>query len=44
MNFLIDLIVIVLIALITFIGYKRGLIKVLFGLFCFSNLNISCSL
>lgn len=35
MNFLIDLIVIVLIALITFIGYKRGLIKVLFGLLSF---------
>lgn len=35
MNFLIDLILIGIIALFTFIGYKRGLIKVAFGLVSF---------
>ena len=35
MNYLIDLIVIALIALFTFIGYKKGLIKVAFGLVSF---------
>ncbi len=35
MNFLIDLIVIGIIALSTFIGYKKGLIKVAFGLVSF---------
>lgn len=35
MNYLIDLIVITIIALFTFIGYKKGLIKVAFGLVSF---------
>ena len=35
MNYLIDLIVIAIIALFTFIGYKKGLIKVAFGLVSF---------
>lgn len=35
MNYLIDLILIAIIALFTFIGYKRGLIKVAFGLVSF---------
>lgn len=35
MNFLIDLIVLAIIALCTFIGYKKGLIKVAFGLVSF---------
>lgn len=35
MNYLIDLIIIALIALFTFIGYKKGLIKVAFGLVSF---------
>lgn len=35
MNFLIDIILIAIIALITFIGYKRGLIKVAFKLISF---------
>jgi len=35
MNYLIDLIVISIIALFTFIGYKKGLIKVAFGLVSF---------
>lgn len=35
MNYLIDLILIAIIALFTFIGYKRGLIKVAFGLISF---------
>lgn len=35
MNYLIDLILITIIALFTFIGYKRGLIKVAFGLVSF---------
>lgn len=36
MNFLIDLIVLAIIALSTFIGYKKGLIKVAFGLVSFT--------
>lgn len=35
MNYLIDLILIAIIALFTFIGYKKGLIKVAFGLVSF---------
>ena len=35
MNYLIDLIVLALIALSTFIGYKKGLIKMAFGLISF---------
>lgn len=35
MNYLIDLILIAIIALFTFIGYKKGLIKVAFGLISF---------
>ena len=35
MNYLIDLIIIAIIALFTFIGYKKGLIKVAFGLVSF---------
>jgi len=35
MNYLLDLIVLVIIALSTFIGYKKGLIKVAFGLVSF---------
>lgn len=35
MNYLLDLIVLLLIALSTFIGYKKGLIKVAFGLVSF---------
>ena len=35
MNYLIDLIAIAIIALFTFIGYKKGLIKVAFGLVSF---------
>lgn len=35
MNYLIDLILLAIIALFTFIGYKRGLIKVAFGLVSF---------
>lgn len=35
MNYLIDLIVLTIIALFTFIGYKKGLIKVAFGLISF---------
>ena len=35
MNYLIDLIVLAIIALSTFIGYKKGLIKVAFGLVSF---------
>ena len=35
MNFLIDIILIAIIALTTFIGYKKGLIKVAFGLISF---------
>lgn len=35
MNYIIDLIVLAIIALITFIGYKKGIIKVAFGLISF---------
>ena len=35
MNYLIDLIILAIIALSTFIGYKKGLIKVAFGLVSF---------
>ena len=35
MNYLLDLIVLAIIALSTFIGYKKGLIKVAFGLISF---------
>lgn len=35
MNYLIDLILVAIIALFTFIGYKKGLIKVAFGLVSF---------
>ena len=35
MNYLIDLILLVIIGLFTFIGYKKGLIKVAFGLVSF---------
>ena len=35
MNYLIDLIVLAIIALFTFIGYKKGIIKVAFGLMSF---------
>ena len=35
MNYLIDIILIAIIALTTFIGYKRGLIKVAFKLISF---------
>lgn len=35
MNYLIDLIIIAIIALFTFIGYKKGLLKVAFGLVSF---------
>lgn len=35
MNYLIDLIILAIIALSTFIGYKKGLIKVAFGLISF---------
>ena len=34
-NYIIDLVLIAIIALFTFIGYKRGLIKVAFGLVSF---------
>ena len=35
MTYLLDLIIIAFIALFTFIGYKKGLIKVAFGLVSF---------